>query len=74
VGCRRCIPGGQFFGAAWAEWNGRYRDDVRRFWRGDEGMLDLFASRICGSADIYAKSGKRPEGSINFITATTASL
>ena len=45
-----------------------YRDDVRRFWRGDEGMLGLFASRICGSADIYGKSGKGPEGSINFVT------
>ena len=59
---------GSFSERRWAEWNGRYRDDVRRFWRGDEGMLDLFASRICGSADIYAKSGKGPEGSINFIT------
>ena len=59
---------GSFSKRRWAEWNGRYRDDVRRFWRGDEGMLGLFASRICGSADIYAKSGKGPEGSINFIT------
>ncbi|MGB3578070.1 MAG: glycogen debranching enzyme, partial [Candidatus Sulfotelmatobacter sp.] len=42
--------------------------DVRRFWRGDDGMLGLFASRICGSADIYTKSGKGPESSINFIT------
>jgi glycogen operon protein len=59
---------GSFSERRWAEWNGRYRDDVRRFWRGDEGMLGLFASRICGSADIYAKSGKGPEGSINFVT------
>jgi glycogen operon protein len=59
---------GSFSERRWAEWNGRYRDDVRRFWRGDEGMLGLFASRICGSADIYTKSGKGPEGSINFIT------
>jgi len=59
---------GSFSKRRWAEWNGRYRDDVRRFWRGDEGMLGLFASRICGSADIYAKSGKGPEGSINFVT------
>lgn len=59
---------GSFSERRWAEWNGRYRDDVRRFWRGDDGMLGLFASRICGSADIYAKSGKGPEGSINFIT------
>jgi glycogen operon protein len=59
---------GSFSERRWAEWNGRYRDDVRRFWRGDDGMLGVFASRICGSADIYAKSGKGPEGSINFIT------
>jgi len=59
---------GSFSRQRWAEWNGRYRDDVRRFWRGDDGMLGLFASRICGSADIYARSGKGPEGSINFIT------
>jgi isoamylase len=59
---------GSFSERRWAEWNGRYRDDVRRFWRGDDGILGLFASRICGSADIYTKSGKGPEGSINFVT------
>jgi glycogen operon protein len=59
---------GSFSERRWAEWNGRYRDDVRRFWRGDDGMLGPFASRICGSSDIYAKSGKGPEGSINFVT------
>jgi isoamylase len=59
---------GSFSERRWAEWNGRYRDDIRRFWRGDDGMLGLFASRICGSADIYTKSGKGPEGSINFVT------
>ena len=59
---------GSFSERRWAEWNGRYRDDVRRFWRGDDGMLGAFASRLCGSADIYTKSGKGPEGSINFIT------
>ena len=59
---------GSFSERRWAEWNGRYRDDVRRFWRGDDGMLGLFASRICGSADLYAQSGKGPEASINFIT------
>jgi glycogen operon protein len=59
---------GSFSERRWAEWNGRYRDDVRRFWRGDEGILGAFASRICGSADIYANSGKGPECSINFIT------
>ena len=59
---------GSFSERRWAEWNGRYRDDVRRFWRGDDGMLGLLASRICGSADIYTKSGKGPEASINFVT------
>jgi glycogen operon protein len=59
---------GSFSERRWAEWNGRYRDDVRRFWRGDDGMLGLFANRICGSADIYTKSGKGPESSINFVT------
>ena len=59
---------GSFSERRWAEWNGRYRDNVRRFWRGDDGCLGLFAQRICGSADVYAASGKGPESSINFIT------
>jgi glycogen operon protein len=59
---------GSFYERRWAEWNGRYRDDIRRFWRGDDGMLGAFASRICGSEDIYAKSGKGPQASINFVT------
>jgi isoamylase len=59
---------GSFSERRWAEWNGRYRDDVRRFWRGDDGMLGSFASRISGSADIYQRSGKGPESSINFVT------
>jgi isoamylase len=59
---------GSFSERRWAEWNGRYRDEVRRFWRGDGGMVGLFASRVCGSADIYQGSGKGPESSINFIT------
>jgi isoamylase len=59
---------GSFSERRWAEWNGRYRDEVRRFWRGDEGMMGLLASRICGSADIYQGSGKGPESSINFVT------
>ena len=58
---------GSFSKRRWTEWNGRYRDDVRRFWRGD-GMVGAFASRITGSADIYAKSGKGPEASINYLT------
>jgi isoamylase len=59
---------GSFPGKRWAEWNGRYRDDVRCFWRGDPGMIGAFASRICGSADIYRKETKEPLNSINFIT------
>ena len=59
---------GSFSKRRWAEWNGRYRDDVRRFWRGDDGMVGSFASRITGSADIYTKSGKGPEASINYLT------
>jgi len=59
---------GSFSERPWTGWNGRYRDDVRRFWRGDDGMLGSFASRICGSPDLYAKSGKGPECSINFVT------
>ena len=52
----------------WAEWNGHFRDDVRRFWRGDPEMIGRFASRICGSSDLYAGSGKGPECSINLVT------
>ena len=52
----------------WAEWNGCYRDDVRKFWQGDEGMAPHFASRITGSFDLYHASGKGPECSINFVT------
>ncbi len=59
---------GSFSSRRWAEWNGRFRDDVRRFWRGDEGMMGCFASRICGSSDLYHGSGKGPECSINFVT------
>jgi glycogen operon protein len=59
---------GSFSERRWAEWNGRFRDDVRRYWRGDRGMHGSFAQRLCGSADIFASSGKGPERSINFVT------
>ena len=59
---------GAFPGMAWAEWNGRYRDAVRRFVRGDPGMLAEVAARIGGSADLYASRGQLPGNSINFIT------
>jgi isoamylase len=59
---------GYFPGYRWAEWNGRYRDDIRRFVKGDPGLVGAVASRIAGSADIYLSSGHLPINSINFIT------
>jgi glycogen operon protein len=56
------------FGRRWSEWNGRYRDDVRRFWRGDAGLASALATRMCGSADLYESSGRHPRHSVNFIT------
>ena len=60
--------GGFPCGKRWSEWNGRYRDDVRKFWRGDQGMACDLATRLCGSADLYEWSGRRPAHSVNFIT------
>ena len=59
---------GSFPGARWSEWNGRYRDDVRRFWRGDRDMLGAFATRIAGSSDLYQAAGRQPQHSVNFVT------
>jgi isoamylase len=59
---------GDFSTKRWTEWNGRFRDDVRRFWIGDPGMIGSFASRICGSSDLYQISGKGPASSLNFVT------
>lgn len=56
-------------GSRWAVWNGRYRDDVRRFVRGDPGLVGQVASRIAGSADLFQSSGQAPDNSINFVTA-----
>ncbi|HMP08286.1 MAG TPA: glycogen debranching protein GlgX, partial [Lacipirellulaceae bacterium] len=56
------------FPVLWSEWNGKYRDCVRRFWKGDGGVASEFATRICGSSDLYEWSGRRPYASINFIT------
>jgi isoamylase len=53
----------------WAEWNGRYRDIIRGFWTGEKGHLGELATRLSGSADLYAESGRRPSASVNFITA-----
>jgi glycogen operon protein len=57
------------FPTKWTEWNGKYRDTVRRFWRGDGGVVSELATRLSGSSDLYEQSGRRPYASINFITA-----
>lgn len=65
-------PGGYQVGnfpPQWTEWNGKYRDTVRDFWRGEPSTLGEFASRLTGSADLYEHSGRRPVASINFVTA-----
>lgn len=60
---------GAFPGDRWAEWNDRFRDDVRRYWRGDLGMTAGFATRLAGSSDLYYDSGRRPFHSVNYVTA-----
>jgi len=65
-------PGGYQVGnfpPQWTEWNGKYRDTVRDFWRGEAATLGEFASRLTGSADLYEHSARRPVASINFVTA-----
>ncbi len=57
------------FPVLWTEWNGKYRDSVRRFWKGDGGAVAEFATRLCGSSDLYGHSGRLPYASINFVTA-----
>ncbi len=57
------------FPPLWTEWNGRYRDTVRDFWRGEPGTLGEFASRLTGSSDLYEHTGRTPIASINFVTA-----
>ncbi len=57
------------FPILWTEWNGRYRDDVRKFWKGDEGLVSEIAYRLAGSSDLYEGTGRKPRASINFITA-----
>jgi glycogen operon protein len=64
-------PGGYQVGnfpPGWTEWNGKYRDNVRRFWKGDGGTYGEFATRLAGSSDLYQHSGRAPYASINFIT------
>jgi len=65
-------PGGYQVGnfpPQWTEWNGKYRDTVRDFWRGEPATIGEFAARLTGSADLYEHSGRRPVASINFVTA-----
>ncbi len=65
-------PGGYQVGGfppQWTEWNGKYRDTVRDFWRGEPSTLGEFASRLTGSSDLYEGDGRRPAASINFVTA-----
>ena len=65
-------PGGYQVGSfpwQWTEWNGKYRDAIRRFWRGDPGQIGDAATRLAGSSDLYEWSGRRPYASINFVTA-----
>ncbi len=57
------------FPPLWSEWNGRYRDTVRDFWRGEAAAMGEFASRLTGSSDLYASDGRHPVASINFVTA-----
>jgi glycogen operon protein len=56
------------YGRRWSEWNGQYRDQVRRFWRGEPGLSGALATRLCGSSDLYEPTGRRPHHSINFVT------
>jgi isoamylase len=65
-------PGGYQLGnfpVGWAEWNGRYRDAIRRYWRGDPGLVADLAYRLTGSSDLYQDDGRRPYASVNFVTA-----
>ncbi len=57
------------FPVLWAEWNGEYRDTLRRYWKGDEGQAGALGYRLTGSSDLYGKGGRRPYASINFVTA-----
>ncbi len=64
-------PGGYQVGgfpAGWSEWNGKYRDTVRHFWRGDPGQVGSLASRLAGSSDLYEASQRPPQASVNFVT------
>ena len=67
-----CGPGGYQVGQfppGWAEWNDKFRDELRRFWKGDEGMAPALAARMSASADLFNKRGRKPWATVNFITA-----
>jgi isoamylase len=67
-----CGPGGYqvgHFSPGWAEWNDKYRDTIRAYWKGDEGKLPELAARIAASADLFNKRGRKPWASVNFVTA-----
>ena len=57
------------FLVGWTEWNGKYRDAIRRFWKGDSGVMSELATRLCGSSDLYEAIARLPSASINFVTA-----
>ena len=57
------------FPPLWSEWNGKYRDNIRDYWRGTDYSIDVFANRLTGSSDLYATTGRRPYASVNFVTA-----
>ncbi len=57
------------FPVGWAEWNGRFRDDVRRFWKGEAGLAPALATRLSGNSDLYTRHGRGPTASVNFITS-----
>jgi len=57
------------FPVGWTEWNGKYRDNIRSFWKGDGDAVSEFGTRLCGSSDLYEHSGRRPYASINFVTS-----
>ena len=59
---------GSFLGDSWKEWNGRFRDDVRSFFRGEEGSVDRFVDRLLGSPSLYGHKQREPEASVNFVT------
>jgi len=65
-------PGGYQLGrfpAGWSEWNDRYRDTIRAFWRGDHGLVGAFAERFAGSSDLFRQHGRKPTASVNFVTS-----